>query len=280
MSNELSIITSKNFNGVKFDCYQAEGNNNGDFWATREQIGQLLGYAEPMKSIAKIHERNIDRLNKFSTIVKLTTVEGNRTVTREVIVYNFKGLLEICRFSNQPKANAVMDFLWEIADEIRKRGFYATPAKVDEILQDPDSWIKVLEALKKERARAAELETQKLALAAKVEADKPKVIFAEAVDASKESILIGNLAKILCQNGINVGQNRLFNWLREHGFLITGGERHNIPKQEYIERGYFEFKKTVVNNPDGSTRITHTTKVTGKGQIYFVNGFLSGRFSL
>ena len=77
-----------------------------------------------MRSIANIHERNKERLDKFSTITKLMTVEGNRTITREVIVYNFKGLLEICRYSNQPKANAVIDFLWEVADDIRQHGMY------------------------------------------------------------------------------------------------------------------------------------------------------------
>ena len=121
----MNLLMTRSFNGIQLDCYRDSGSQGDDFWATREQIGRLLEYAEPMKSIAKIHERNNERLGRFSTIVKLTTVEGSRTVTRDVIVYNFKGLLEICRYSNQPKANAVMDFLWEIADEIRRTGSYA-----------------------------------------------------------------------------------------------------------------------------------------------------------
>ncbi len=128
----MNLLMTKSFNGVQLDCYRAD-NADDSFWATREQIGRLLGYAEPMKSIAKIHERNSTRLDNFSTIVKLTTVEGIRTVTREVIVYNFKGLLEICRYSNQPKANEVMDFLWDIADEIRRTGFYVTPKAAEAI---------------------------------------------------------------------------------------------------------------------------------------------------
>ncbi len=135
MNNELSIIATKNFNGVEFNCYKADGQDNGDFWATREQIGQLLGYENPNDAIRFIHNRHADRLNKFSTSFKLNGVEGNRTVTREVIVYNFKGLLEICRFSNQPKANAVMDFLWDIADEIRRNGFYVAPGKEKQALK-------------------------------------------------------------------------------------------------------------------------------------------------
>ena len=126
MTSALQILTTRNFNGLSFDCYHEDGQDVGDFWATREQIGQLLGYTQPMKSIAKIHERNKARLDKFSTIVKLAIVEGNRTVTRDVIAYNFKGLLEICRYSQQPKANAVIDFLWQISDELRQREIQAS----------------------------------------------------------------------------------------------------------------------------------------------------------
>ena len=277
----MKLLTTRNFNNVALDCYTDGNNNNGDFWATREQIGRLLEYGDPMRAIAHIHQRNADRLDKFSTVVNLSTVEGNRTVTREVIVYNFKGLLEICRFSNQPKANAVMDFLWNVADEIRQNGFYATPAKVEEILQDPDNWIKVLTAYKDEMAKNEKLELKNLQLSTQIAEDKPKVIFADAVATSKDSILIGHFAKILCQNGINVGQNRLFAWFREHGYLIAcRGERWNFPKQEYVERGYFEVKKTVVNNPDGTTKVNHTPKITGKGQIYFLNKFLDGSFQI
>ena len=129
----MNLLITRSFNGVRLDCYRDSTSQSDDFWATREQIGRLLEYAEPMKSIAKIHERNNERLDKFSTIVKLTTVEGSRTVTRDVIVYNFKGLLEICRYSNQPKANAVMDFLWEIADEIRRTGSYSVRKESEEI---------------------------------------------------------------------------------------------------------------------------------------------------
>ena len=160
----------------------------------------------------------------------------------------------------------------DVVPAIRKYGIYATPAKVEEFLADPDNFIKVLQAFKAEREKVK-------ALTATIEQNKPKVIFADAVDTSKESILIGNLAKLLCQNGVHVGQNRLFAWLREKGYLMScRGERWNFPQQSYVDRGFFEVKKTVINNPDGTTKITHTTKVTGKGQIFFINGFLSGKF--
>lgn len=104
---------------------------------------------------------------------------------------------------------------------------------------------------------------------------KPKALFADAVSASDESILIGQLAKLIRQNGYEIGQNRLFEWMRENGFLIKSGSRRNQPTQRAMDMGLFEVKERTISNPDGSTRITLTTKVTGKGQVYFVNKFLS-----
>lgn len=104
---------------------------------------------------------------------------------------------------------------------------------------------------------------------------KPKALFADAVSASDESILIGQLAKLIRQNGYEIGQNRLFEWVRESGYLIKSGSRRNQPTQRAMDMGLFEVKERTISNPDGSTRITLTTKVTGKGQVYFVNKFLS-----
>lgn len=104
----------------------------------------------------------------------------------------------------------------------------------------------------------------------------PKEIFADAVSASHTSILIGDLAKLICQNGVQIGQKRLFEWLRENNFLIKSGTSRNMPKQRYVEQGLFEVKESNIQNPDGSVRITKTTKVTGKGQVYFTNKFLKG----
>lgn len=104
---------------------------------------------------------------------------------------------------------------------------------------------------------------------------KPKALFADAVSASDESILIGQLAKLIRQNGYEIGQNRLFEWMRENEYLIKKGERYNQPTQKSMDLGLFEVKERTITNPDGSTRITLTTKVTGKGQVYFINKFLS-----
>ena len=107
----------------------------------------------------------------------------------------------------------------------------------------------------------------------------PKEIFADAVSASHTSILVGDLAKLICQNGVQIGQKRLFEWLRENNFLIKSGTSRNMPKQRYVEQGLFEVKESNIQNPDGSVRITKTTKDTGKGQVYFVNKFLKGAWT-
>lgn len=129
-------------------------------------------------------------------------------------------------------------------------------------------------ALQMANRKIDEIKNANVLLEQKIEEDKPKVIFADSVSAAKSSILIGDLAKILKQNGVNIGQNRLFEWFRQNGFLIKSGSSKNMPTQKAAEMGLFEVKVSTVNNPDGSIRETKTTKVTGKGQVYFVNKFL------
>ena len=124
-------------------------------------------------------------------------------------------------------------------------------------------------------ARALKIANDELAtLRIANEEMKPKAIFADAVSASKTSILIGDLAKLIRQNGVEMGQKRLFEWLRSNGWLIKSGASKNMPSQKGMEQKLFEIKETTINNPDGSVRVTRTTKVTGKGQQYFVNKFL------
>lgn len=129
-------------------------------------------------------------------------------------------------------------------------------------------------ALKIADRQIEELKNSNLLLEKKIEADKPKTIFADAVSASHTSILIGDLAKLICQNGYQIGQKRLFQWMRDNGYLMKSGASCNMPTQRYVEQGLFEIKESNVQNPDGSVRITRTTKITGKGQLYFANKFL------
>lgn len=126
------------------------------------------------------------------------------------------------------------------------------------------------EALRLAASQAEQIEQQQK----KIEADAPRVLFSQAVETSNESVLIGELAKIICQNGVNTGEKRLFAWMRENGYLCQYGERYNQPTQKAMELGLFEIKKTTIQKPNGDTLISNTTKVTGKGQVYFVNKFL------
>lgn len=153
----------------------------------------------------------------------------------------------------------------EVLPSIRKHGMYAE----DELLDNPDLLISVAQKLKEERERNK-------ALKAENDRMKPKEIFADAVATSHTSILIGDLAKLIKQNGVDIGQKRMFAWLRDNGYLIKrNGSDWNMPTQKSMELGLFEVKESTVNNPDGSVRINRTTKVTGKGQQYFINKFLA-----
>lgn len=177
-------------------------------------------------------------------------------------------LYRLITHSKLPDAEKFERWVFEdILPSIRRNGMYATPEKLAEMLLNPDAMIQTLQALKAEQEKRRALEAQ-------AEADKPKVLFSDAVSASSSSILVGDLAKLLRQNGVPIGQNRLFDRLRSDGYLMRYGESRNLPTQRAMEQGLFEVKETTIANPDGSIRVTKTTKVTGKGQVYFVNRYL------
>lgn len=160
----------------------------------------------------------------------------------------------------------------DIIPSIRKHGGYLTPAKIEEVLSNPDTIIKLATELKQERAKRIEHEQ-------KIEADKPKVLFAEAVETAKSSILVGELAKLIKQNGIDIGQQRLFNFMRENGYLIKQkGSAYNMPTQKSMNLGLFEIKERTINHSD-HVEIVKTPKVTGKGQIYFINMFAKSKMT-
>ena len=170
------------------------------------------------------------------------------------------------------KNAAAEAFQAKIADEvipsIRKHGAYMTEQTIDQILSDPDTIIKLATDLKAERAKRKELE-------AKEQENAPKVLFAESVTASHTSILIFDLAKLLRQNGVDIGGNRLFQWMRDNGYLVKRkGTDYNMPTQKAMEMGLFEVKETAVTHSDGHTTVNRTPKVTGRGQVYFINKFL------
>ena len=248
--NEIKVFDNPEFGKVR------TMEINGEPYFVGKDVAIILGYAKPENAIAN----HVDTEDKT-----LTPIQGGcSTGSQNTTIINESGLYSLILSSKLPKAKEFKRWVTsEVLPSIRKHGAYA----VDELLNDPEFAIKTFTALKEERERSKRLSEQ-------IEADKPKVIFADSVSAAKSSILIGDLAKILKQNGVNIGQNRLFEWFRQNGFLIKSGSSKNMPTQKAAEMGLFEVKVSTVNNPDGSIRETKTTKVTGKGQVYFVNKFL------
>lgn len=182
---------------------------------------------------------------------------------------NEYGLYSLVLSSRKPTAKAFKRWVThEVLPTIRKTGGYLTPEKVEEVLSNPDTIIKLATDLKEERAKRQEAE-------ALLQVAKPKVLFANAVTESDGTILIGDLAKFIKQNGRDMGQKRLFEQLRNDGFLIKQKcSSYNMPTQRAMDMGLFKVKESSIVQPDGVVRLTRTVKVTGKGQIYFINKYL------
>lgn len=246
--NELQIFKNEEFGEIR----TVQLNNETYF--VGKDVAAALGYANPKNAVPA----HVSEEDKLSTQIEYA---GQR---REVTVINESGLYALIFGSKLESAKRFKHWVTsEVLPSIRKHGVYA----VDELLENPDMAIKAFTALKEER------EKNKL-LQADNDRMKPKEIFADAVATSKQSILIGQLAKLICQNGHEIGQQRLFRWMRENGYLMKHGSNYNMPMQRYVEQGLFEIKESAVTNPDGSVRVTKTTVVTGKGQVYFINKFL------
>ena len=247
--NEIKIFNNPEFGKVR------TMEINGEPYFVGKDVAIILGYAKPENALTT-HVDGDDTLKQGVT--------DNLGRAQNTTLINESGLYSLILSSKLPKAKEFKRWVTsEVLPSIRKHGAYA----VDELLNDPEFAIKTFTALKEEREKSKRLSEQ-------IEADKPKVIFADSVSAAKSSILVGDLAKLLKQNGVNIGQNRLFEWLRQNGYLIKDGTSKNMPTQRAADMKLFEVKVRTVNNPDGSIRETKTTVVTGKGQVYFVNKFL------
>lgn len=184
---------------------------------------------------------------------------------------NEDGLYDVILDSRKPEAKQFRKWITsEVLPTIRKHGAYMTDNIIEKTLSDPDYLIQLATTLKQERQQRIEAER-------KVAEAQPAVTFTQAVSGSASSCLIGELAKLIDQNGYPMGERRLFRWLREKGYLGTKGERYNIPNQRYIEQGLFELKKGTRSGNNGVMHTTITSKVTGKGQVYFVNKFLTNK---
>lgn len=186
------------------------------------------------------------------------------------------GMYTVIIRSDSPLAKPMQKWVTsEVLPTIRRHGAYLTPEKVEEALLDPDTIIRLATQLKAERAKNSQLEACNQHNIQQLNKQAPKVLFANAVEASNTSILVGELAKILNQNGVNIGQNRLFEWLRNNGYLISRrGTDYNMPTQRSMDLGLFEIKETAISHADGHVSVSKTSKVKGKGQTYFINRFL------
>ncbi len=257
MNNELRIFESAEFGQIR----TVQLNNETYF--VGKDVATALGYSNSRDALQK----HVEDEDKNTVAIS----DGNRGNPNQTVI-NESGLYALIFGSKLESAKRFKHWVTsEVLPSIRKNGGYITGQEnlTDEELLERA----VLVAQKKIAERDKIIQQQQ----AKIEADKPKTIFADAVSASHTSILVGDLAKLICQNGYQIGQKRLFEWMRENGYLMKTGSSRNMPTQRYVEQGLFEIKESNVQNPDGSVRITRTTKVTGKGQIYFVNKFIENR---
>ena len=252
--NEIKIFENPQFGSIRSVMVDDEP------WFVGRDVASVLGYKDTVNAI-KVH---VDDDDKQKGVAIHHPVAG----TQKTNIINESGLYSLILSSKLPSAKKFKRWVTsDVLPSIRKHGLYANAETVEAMLADPDVAIRLLTNLKEERAKRAEVE-------AKLEQAHPKVIFADAVAASKTSILIGDLAKILKQNGINMGQKRLFEWLRQHGYLIKRkGSEYNSPTQKAMEMKLFEIKENTIPCADGHIIVNKTTKVTGKGQIYFINLF-------
>ena len=225
----------------------------------------------PSKVVQRLND---DVLSKHPIVDSLGREQLANFVTED-------GLYDTILDSRKPEARQFRKWVTsEVLPSIRKHGAYMTGQTLEKALTSPDFLIQLATTLKEEQQKRLEAEQKAEAANRQIQADAPKVLFAEAIVGSKTSCLIGELAKVITQNGYEVGQNRLFKWLRSKHYLGAVGERYNIPNQQYVEQGLFEVKKGVRSGNEGVLHTTITTKVTPKGQMYFINGFLTGKFSL
>ena len=231
-------------------------------------VAKALGYSNPYDALTR-HCKS-DGVVKHEGVSKTTNQYGK--TTEQIVEMKFiteGNVYRLITHSKLPNAERFESWVFdEVLPAIRKHGAYMTPDTLEKALYNPDFLIRLATELKDTQAHVKHLE-------AKIDNDKPKVIFADAVSTSKTSILIGDLAKIIKQNGIDIGQKRLFAWLRDNGYLIKrNGSDYNMPTQCSMELGLFEVKETIISRPDGHVTVNKTPKVTGKGQQYFINKFI------
>lgn len=251
-------------NALKIFEHEAFGSvraieRGGQPWFAAKDVAHALGYTSTnMATVFQAVPAEWKGSNPIAT-------HGG---TQELLMVAEPGLYFFLGRSDKPGALPFQKWLaGEVLPSIRRHGIYATPQAIEAMLGDPDTTIKILTALKEERA-------QRQALEARAEADRPKVVFAESIEVARTSILVGEMAKLIKQaTGHDIGQNRFFEWLRNLGYLHKSGSQRNMPTQRSIDAEWMEVKEGTRIGSSGECHITRTTKITGRGQIYFVNLF-------
>lgn len=255
--NELKIFNYEN-NAVRTTL------KNGEIWWVLKDVCDVLHLSNSRRVAERLDDDEKSNVTQ-SDFRNYDFEVPNRGLT----MINESGLYKVILRSDKPEAKNFMRWVThEVLPSIRKHGAYITSDKMEELMNDPDTWVKLIRTLQQERREKTMLQNQ-------IDQDRPKVIFADAVAVSDSDILIGVLAKILKSNGVNIGQNRLFERLRQDGFLVRrNGSDYNLPTQKAMDLGLFKVKETAVAHSDGHVTVIKTAKVTGKGQQYFVNYFL------
>lgn len=231
-------------------------------WFVGKDVAKILGYKNTRDALAK----HVDAEDKISEIVKASQVSQNATGYQNVDLISESGVYALIFGSKLPTAKKFKRWVTsEVLPAIRKHGAYMTDAKAFDVIHNKNGLADLLQ-------QAADQLKQK---DIQIEEMKPKALFADSVAASGTTVLVGELAKILRGNGIDIGANRLFLWLRENGYLINRkGSDWNMPTQKAMDLGLFKIRETTINHSNGTTSIIKTTKVTGKGQQYFINKLL------
>lgn len=254
--NEIKL-----FNNPEFGEVRAVSINNNP-WFVGKDVAQVLGYSDTAQAIRK----HVDAEDKG--VVEMTTPGGVQQIT----AINESGLYSLILSSKLPGAKKFKHWVTsEVLPSLRKHGGYIAG---QEELSDTEL---IAKALLVADRKIKEKDQQIRQLTDKAEEMRPKALFADSVAAANNSILIGELAKLLRQNGVDTGSKRLFAWMRDNGYLVKRkGADYNMPTQRSMELKLFQIKETVINHSDGNTTVSKTVKVTGKGQVYFLNKFLGG----
>ncbi len=246
MANEIKTFENERFGSIRALSF------DGDPWFVAKDVCNALGLGNTGQAIAKLDqdEKGITNVDTLGGIQQVSTISE-------------PGFYKLVLKSRKPEAKAFQRWVThEVLPSIRRDGAYvASDGTEDDATLMARALIAAQRTIERNKRELDEM--------------RPKALFADAVATSHTSILVGDLAKLLKQNGVDMGQNRLFQWLRDRGYLMKQGSSKNMPTQRSMDMGLFEVKERTINNPDGSVRITKTTKVTGKGQQYFISQFMA-----